>query len=346
MRHRWRRPTMMLAMMAGLLTLARLAAEHVHPKRHEAKAAQQVDPCLTNQTTFVHIGPDDDTFALSRLDPCEREIVLVEPLTWYLNSARIEAFKEEHTRAGDFETRANQQAFDSLFECHQPGVQPDIACAPPLKAGDLQKFARRLWTRITATSSLGCGLVDKAAPFGLGGFCFLGQPLISHQTTPPRIELDFMAGGYARHLTLLAVPSMDVDWASALNGRDGTFRPVSTLVHTGVSSLNSQVAVDAVCGGVSSSGSGARPRAARSIRFIRQGEDRALRCTHQGKKLVAETTLVTAQCKAPCAPCLVPANSSKGLTMHNHHHHDLAGMCTCESFHGCREPMVVDEWSD
>jgi hypothetical protein len=302
-------------------------------------AREGVDPCpIESQTTFVHVGSHDDVFALHTLQPCERAILLVEPLTLHLNSKRANAYKHLHARLGDFQKAAIQQEFDNFFECHRPGMTPDAVgrCVRQPGPHDVYEFARILFNRVAAAASLGCALADGAY-FGLRDFRFLrSYPVCSLRSSPPRIELEFMAAGHARHLTMLVAPISAIDWSSALVGPDGVFRPVSTLVHAGVIPQNSQPAADYVCDHVgrdaSSMGNGTsaaskRPRGARWLRFLRTPPTEPLHC--RSRTRITQQLVRHTPCKAPC----VAANSASP-----------SAVCTCELFNGCRQGTLTEIW--
>lgn len=259
---RWQRFIIILIPCALVTQVAFYAA--VSTVHDGAAAAAAAPSCEAHPTTFLHVGPDLDTYSLRLLQPCELRVVYVEPLTWRLNKDRIDAFRQTHESAGDFDNAAVKQKFDALFECDD--VSATSACRRALSRDDVSLYAAQLEERLAITATLGCNATATTSS-GFDGFKLLGRPHVhfaESESEMPSVSFDFVSGGRRRQLLVLIAPIAQVDWAAALTSDDARVVPVSTMVYTGVSGLNAQVGADAVCDG---------GRAARTLRFMRRPFD-------------------------------------------------------------------------
>ena len=90
---------------------------------------------------------------------------------------------------------------------------------------------------------------QTAAARGLADARFLHEPHVAFTSAYSVPTIDFVSGRERRHNVMLVLisPVAKVSWARALVGDDGVRRPISSVVHSGVSMLNGQLGMDAVC---------------------------------------------------------------------------------------------------
>ena len=169
---------------------------------------------------------------------------------------------------------------------------------------------------------------------GLTTFRWLRPPAVDYPAAadggedarPPTITLEFESAGIRRRLRAIIAPVAAIDWLTVVGGR-----PVSSLVHMGLSSVNSQRGADAVCGvgGASSGGGGGGGASssssassasliARPFRTIRQQVGDPL-CTCAGRSSDHE-------------------RGGKWVCP------DAAAKRRCDEFDGCKEPFYINSW--
>ena len=211
-------------------------------------AAPRSDAACDPPTTFVYIGPHTDVFPLHRLDHCDLRVLYIEPLTYWVNSPLISAFRRKHEKIGDMHDGLVQEEFDKFFECKK-GRGP---CARPVEIQDLQSYATTMRGRISNIARSRCTATD-GMPSALANFRWLDSaPTITFpqgdNAAPPSIHFAFKSGGRTRELVVLVQGANKVRWLSALKGSDGRVWPASVIVRIGVHEESFAEGVFTICG--------------------------------------------------------------------------------------------------